>query len=761
MLRIHPPLRQNRALKSETERPTPSPGIHFGQNPDILAMFPDLRDEAVLAKLRELSSSQTSAWPLSQEWRVDLALNRIPDAVEFLQIYEMPHHKQEFLQRPFRETFVKAIMQKKNPQGYASLMGKIIEDFKLTESTGLSMMLKLAQTCEYKELSDFQNIFSALSRLKNFYDPVLDADYRKIVSLIARYPHPKDFVKWYQSAITGVEQDKILMDAVFRIINVTGDVQRAAQAKKFLHHFRVLKVNEGDLIRIGNMMIRQSPCVETPKDFEDFWNVALGDWKKTGRTDFLLASELVLDQLKAITKFQNGKDTPEYPRIFSQLYSDIMATVMDQPTPHRLTVVRAIMPYLETLLPGLYQNRGSENKYDFETFRARFPLFAHVGSPQALLNHYMMHREALEPQIVDQFFLMTESSLPVENAKIVLPELTAMLTPYSHTLKQFPAVERNRMLGSATASITRIYNYLTAGFIANRTILPLTFNNWAKIGALGLSFTRWQFDTMALWKGQGPMQKASLFEQSGIFEKLPSRPDDVTFHGGYLYHNPVSRLTIEMRRAYIVISNPDLGTLVIRNSSPLFGRDLLQEPAYYNPDSYHGKDRLLDPGVLDSKNGSDKERFHSIFSLTLNDTNELQNHFQPRVKGLLEQFEQAMAPYIDWKCGFKGGRPPEGFAWLLKAALMSSINGGATTPFGTKRNIRLAWVEPYSLPFTARSFDAGNPANQQEMKTMMSILERKAAFTNMEEYQKKMPNLMAFLEEGMLKGWELVLKDAN
>src|SRR5690606_6263896 len=54
---------------------------------------------------------------------------------------------------------------------------------------------------------------------------------------------------------------------------------------------------------------------------------------------------------------------------------------------------------------------------------------------------------------------------------------------------------------------------------------------------------------------------------------------------------------IEFRQGYYLISEPQLGTLLIRNSSPLFGRDLFDHPAYYSRrgiDNGFSRQALLD-----------------------------------------------------------------------------------------------------------------------------------------------------------------------
>lgn len=43
---------------------------------------------------------------------------------------------------------------------------------------------------------------------------------------------------------------------------------------------------------------------------------------------------------------------------------------------------------------------------------------------------------------------------------------------------------------------------------------------------------------------------------------------------------------MEFRRGYLLVSNPAHGTLIIRNSSKIFGRDVLRHPAYWSPKGF-------------------------------------------------------------------------------------------------------------------------------------------------------------------------------
>ncbi|MBY0404979.1 MAG: hypothetical protein K2X66_13855, partial [Cyanobacteria bacterium] len=106
---------------------------------------------------------------------------------------------------------------------------------------------------------------------------------------------------------------------------------------------------------------------------------------------------------------------------------------------------------------------------------------------------------------------------------------------------------------------------------------------WASIGSLTHSFRFWKWDAMGGDK--------SLLSQFG-FQSLPTgRPGD-TFGKGFLYKDEISGSTLEFRRGYLLATHLDHGTLVIRNSSPAFGRDLMRHPAYLLPNALTHADIL-------------------------------------------------------------------------------------------------------------------------------------------------------------------------
>ncbi|MBY0405421.1 MAG: ankyrin repeat domain-containing protein, partial [Cyanobacteria bacterium] len=117
--------------------------------------------------------------------------------------------------------------------------------------------------------------------------------------------------------------------------------------------------------------------------------------------------------------------------------------------------------------------------------------------------------------------------------------------------------------------------------------------SWKDIGLLTHSFRFWRFDAMG--------GESSLFNAFG-FKPMPDpRPGEI-FGKGFVYQDPDSKIVFEFRRGYLLASHPQHGTLVIRNSSPVFGRKLLNHPAYLLPNSFDKESlKTFDPSKIDEK----------------------------------------------------------------------------------------------------------------------------------------------------------------
>lgn len=410
--------------------------------------------------------------------------------------------------------------------------------------------------------------------------------------------------------------------------------------------------------------------------------------------------------------------------------------------------------FYEKLQDTLYRIPESDLKINLETMAA-------FANPTRLLNHVMLNREFLLPEMLHILYTVVDQEDP-SLGKPKLPELMALVTPYAEMVREHVPELQDSMLNAASEGLTHLYNYINSeevvpGIETGRIdqIQGIVLNNWAKIGTLGLSFTKWQYDAMARWKGMGPSQKPSLLEQSGRFKAIPPRENDKTYHRGFVNYDPNTQLSIEFRRAYIVISKPGLGTLVIRNSSPVFGRDLLEEPAYYHPDkTYTQGENLFNPDT-DLKDPD----FQGVFSKRMHITRDAQLENHEKIDALLNALDESMEPYIAWKCGFKDGKPPEGFKEFLQSALLSAKNDGAMTPFGKKKSIKLSWVNRFGLPMPVETLSLSTPGVQTEVENYLAVLNRQRAIPSPEEYQRQMPKLLEFLKAGLSQNLELVLSE--
>ncbi len=371
----------------------------------------------------------------------------------------------------------------------------------------------------------------------------------------------------------------------------------------------------------------------------------------------------------------------------------------------------------------------------------------YLQQPQALLQSFLKHAHALDANAFYKIFKLVDDQGSVEQWQRFVPEL---LTIIDHLP---PIAKTDKVINAASEAITRFYSYIHSDQNGPSVghLERIALQNWARIGTLGLSFSRWRFDAMTRWKGVAPQEQCSLLEASGLFKPTPLRADDATYHRSFTHNDPETGLFIELRRAYISISQPELGTLVIRNSSHVFGRDLFKETAYYKPDkTYTGGEDLVNPEELSLSDG-----FESVLSKRLNRTIETQKEVHAKIGSLILAFEKTMERYIAWKCDFKNGLPPPGFEALLSTALKSTEHNGTASPFGKQKNLRLAWVHPTKLPVIIKALELKAPEIQAEARAF--LLRRAHRSSATETY----PRLIEFLSFGLSHGLELVLTPAT
>jgi ankyrin repeat protein len=137
-------------------------------------------------------------------------------------------------------------------------------------------------------------------------------------------------------------------------------------------------------------------------------------------------------------------------------------------------------------------------------------------------------------------------------------------------LKHPEMIDRNpEKVEKLTTCLTSISH-----FIDNKAELSdQTLKAWGDIGFLTHGFRLWRYDALG--------DTNSLLAQYGFHPTPSPRSFNEVFGKGFFYEDKASGILFEFRRGYLVASHPNRGTLVIRNSSPAFGRDALRHPAYY------------------------------------------------------------------------------------------------------------------------------------------------------------------------------------
>ncbi|MBY0405997.1 MAG: ankyrin repeat domain-containing protein, partial [Cyanobacteria bacterium] len=124
-------------------------------------------------------------------------------------------------------------------------------------------------------------------------------------------------------------------------------------------------------------------------------------------------------------------------------------------------------------------------------------------------------------------------------------------------------------ISTLTQCLTSISHFIDIG----AELSDQTLKTWGDIGFLTHGFRSWRYDAIG--------GSESLLAQFGFKPAPDDRPLNDVFGNGFILQDHLTGNLIEFRRGYLLISRPEKGTLVIRNSSPAFGRDLLKHPAYY------------------------------------------------------------------------------------------------------------------------------------------------------------------------------------
>ncbi|MBY0405674.1 MAG: ankyrin repeat domain-containing protein [Cyanobacteria bacterium] len=207
------------------------------------------------------------------------------------------------------------------------------------------------------------------------------------------------------------------------------------------------------------------------------------------------------------------------------------------------------------------------------------PLFSPLVQAfhQFLMNGGVDHFLQIMPYVFSSSF-PTSISTWVRNVESTMDTHSNLWGAHQHEaellllLRHPDLIERKNsvsFLATALTSITRFINQPRV------TLTDPVLKAWGDIGQLTHSFRYWRYDTMG--------GDHSLFKAFG-FKPLPEigRLND-SFGKGFFYQHPDTKVKFEFRRGYLLATHPEHGTLVIRNSSPAFGRNLLKHPAYFFP----------------------------------------------------------------------------------------------------------------------------------------------------------------------------------
>lgn len=238
-----------------------------------------------------------------------------------------------------------------------------------------------------------------------------------------------------------------------------------------------------------------------------------------------------------------------------------------------LTAIEQLIPYLMEGETQKILDRKSRSLGDLFVKAMR----GNSRSATQLVSRILLSQEApaiasylanrLE-ETMDQLAAKDEAGLSFPSPKGIRIGHHPMLAELFLILNAPSIAKDTKALNALTAAITSIDRFVNYEI----KVTGQTVNNWARIGLLTHGFRFWKYDA------QGGME--SLLAQFG-FNPIPARASDATFGPGYLYR--MDDTLIEFRRGYLLVSHPDRGTLLIRNSSHVFGRNLMAEPAYYTP----------------------------------------------------------------------------------------------------------------------------------------------------------------------------------
>lgn len=270
------------------------------------------------------------------------------------------------------------------------------------------------------------------------------------------------------------------------------------------------------------------------------------------------------------------------------------------------------------------------------------------------LLHHFEHRQI--SALVRRIESKSDHRGNLVSAKANMVELFALL--------MHPRPDEN-MIGALTSAISSLERLSSHNIQVTGQIV----NIWTQIANLGLGFRRYRADTERIYdvddNGKKRIARESLYEKAG-FSRLTK--DSKEFGASYALLGKHAELYLEQlpnpsalqnlidpktviltNRGIYLVYHPKYGSLVIRNSSLKFGRDLLRYPAYYSDQKFNSdKVRLRNFHELSVKDIEGKDFFHILHPTLYEKRSE---HFLPKKKNAVEFLEMGNMDEIDFLLG--------------------------------------------------------------------------------------------------------------
>lgn len=314
-------------------------------------------------------------------------------------------------------------------------------------------------------------------------------------------------------------------------------------------------------------------------------------------------------------------------------------------------------------------------------------------------------------------------------------------------LKGASAEKSRTYAAPITLALTSVFRFIDNSIFE---IPGQTVQNWAEIGAQTFSWPKWKFEAQHP-KGPSGAPAQSLFEKYGLAQVEPRSTDEIFGRGyilgqgakpngreivgiklvGYDEDRQAVKIDpethIELRRGYFLIHNPSRGSLLIRNSSRVFGRDRLIHPAYYAPPGVNWGENLDKLTALtqddidrDSAAAPAKGFQPLLKAYVLKDFPQMEV-LDMKVKFLLDELALLQKDIRGWVFDTRrdtswlrnplGGQRPELFGGHLSPGFKSfvetatSLSRAAIAKTGDiKDALDLAFVDPDMPPWRAHAF---------------------------------------------------------